>query len=70
MRNQKSGAVALFIGILLIVIFGVGLAVERDPGALMRRNSYNIALEQFGSFWARFIRTAPRIFFIPFSFPG
>lgn len=53
MRNRKSGAVALFIGILLIVIFGVGLAVERDPGALMQRNSYNIALEQFGSFCAR-----------------
>ena len=53
MINRKSGAISLFIGILLIVIFAVGLAVERDPGFLMRRNSYNIALEQFGSFCAR-----------------
>ncbi len=52
MKNRKSGAVALFIGVLLIVIFAVGLTVERNPGALMRRDRYDIALEQFGSFCA------------------
>ena len=53
MRNRKSGAISLFIGMLLIVIFAVGMAVEHDPGELMRRNSNNLALEQFGSFCAR-----------------
>lgn len=50
MRNNKSGAVALFIGVLLIVIFAVGLSLERNPAALYRKNYYSAALEQFGSF--------------------
>ncbi len=50
MRGRKSGAVAIFIGILLIVIFAVGLAVDQNPGALTRRYRYDLALEQFGAF--------------------
>lgn len=52
MGNRKSSAIWMFLGGLLIVIFGVGLAVEQNPGALMRRDSYNMALEQFGAFCA------------------
>ena len=40
----------MFLGILLLVIFGVGLTVDNNPTALMRTHSYDFALEQFGSF--------------------
>ena len=50
MKGRKSGAVTLFIGLLLIVIFAVGLTLVRNPGALTLKNRYDIALEQFGSF--------------------
>lgn len=52
MKGRKSGAVWMFIGGLLIVIFGVGLAVEQNPGALMRQYRYDRALELFGAFCA------------------
>ena len=52
MKGRKSGAVWIFIGGLLIVIFGVGLAVEQNPGALMRQYRYDRALELFGAFCA------------------
>ena len=52
MKERKSSAVAIFIGLLLIVVFAVGLTVERDPGALTRRYRYDYALEQFGAFCA------------------
>ena len=42
----------MFIGLLLIVIFAVGLAVERNPAALSQRYRYDMALEQFGAFCA------------------
>ena len=53
MRNRKSGAVAMFIGGLLIVIFGVGLAVDLNPGVLLRQYRYDMALEKFGEFCSR-----------------
>ena len=52
MNDKKSGAVSIFIGLLLIVIFGVGLAVDNNPMALIRPHSYDFALEQFGTFFA------------------
>ena len=50
MKNKKSGAVSLFLGLLLIVIFGVGLTVEQNPAALVQPKKYNHALQQFGTF--------------------
>ena len=50
MQGRNSGAVAIFIGVLLIVIFAVGLAVDRNPGALNRPYRYDFALDQFGAF--------------------
>ncbi|MBR5959406.1 MAG: hypothetical protein IKZ98_00285 [Clostridia bacterium] len=50
MKGKKSGAVSMFIGLLLIVIFGVGMTVERNPAALTQPHRYDHALEQFGSF--------------------
>ena len=50
MNSRKTGAVSMFIGLLLIVIFGVGMAVERNPAALTQPRRYDMALEQFGSF--------------------
>ena len=50
MKNKKTGAVSLFLGLLLIVIFGVGLTVEKNPAALMQPKRYDHALQQFGTF--------------------
>ena len=50
MKSKKSGAVSLFLGLLLIVIFGVGLTVEKNPTALMQTKKYDHALQQFGTF--------------------
>ena len=50
MKSRKSGAVSLFLGLLLIVIFGVGLTVEQNPAALVQPKKYNHALQQFGTF--------------------
>lgn len=52
MKGRNSGAVLIFIGLMLIVIFAVGLAVDRNPGALNRPYHYDFALDQFGSFCA------------------
>ena len=50
MNGRNSGAVTIFIGLLLIVVFAVGLAVEKNPSVLMRPYRYDLALEQFGTF--------------------
>ena len=50
MDSRKSGAISMFIGGLLIVIFVVGLILERNPGALTQRYRYDLALEHFGWF--------------------
>lgn len=52
MKGRNSSAVMIFIGLLLIVIFAVGLAVNGNPGALTRKYYYDFALDQFGSFCA------------------
>ena len=52
MRSRKSGAIWMFIGGLLIVIFAVGLTVTQNPGALAQRYRYDRALELFGVFCA------------------
>ena len=36
MKGRKSGAVSIFIGLLLIVVFVVGLICEKNPGAFQR----------------------------------
>ena len=50
MNGRNSGAVTIFIGLLLIVVFAVGLAVEKNPSVLTRSYRYDLALEQFGTF--------------------
>ena len=52
MQSRKTGAVSIFIGALLIVIFVVGLIVTENPSALTRPRRYDMALESFGSFCA------------------
>jgi uncharacterized membrane protein len=52
MRGNKSGAVAIFIGVLLIVVFAVGLICEKNPSAFVRKYQYDFALDQFGAFCA------------------
>lgn len=52
MKGRNSGAVLIFIGLMLIVIFAVGLAVDKNPGALNRPYHYDFALDQFGAFCA------------------
>ncbi len=52
MKARKSGAVAIFIGVLLIVIFVIGLVLRRNPAAFMTKYRYDFALEQFCAFCA------------------
>ena len=52
MKEQKSSAVTMFIGLVLIVVFGVGLTVTKNPTALIQPRKYDAALEMFGSFCA------------------
>ncbi len=51
-RDRKSAAGLIFVGALLIVVFGVGLATSRNPGALLPRYRYDYALETFVRFCA------------------
>ena len=50
MKDRHSGAVPMFIGILLTVIFIVGLMADHNPQVLSRRYHYDYALEQFKVF--------------------
>ena len=50
MKGRKSGAVSIFIGLLLIVVFVVGLICEKNPGAFQRKYRYDYTLEQFCAF--------------------
>ena len=50
MKGRKSGAVWIFIGLLLIVIFTVGLIYEKNPSVFIRKYQYDYALEHFCSF--------------------
>ena len=50
MRGRKSGAVWIFIGLLLIVVFAVGLICEKNPSAFLRKYQYDYDLERLCSF--------------------
>ena len=50
MKGRKSGAVSIFIGLLLIVVFVVGLICETNPGAFQRKYRYDYTREQFCAF--------------------
>ncbi len=50
MKGRKSGAVFIFIGLVLVVIFAVGLAGSRNPVAFHQKYRYDYALEQFFTF--------------------
>ncbi len=56
MKGRNSGAVFLFLGVLLSFCFGVGLTWAQNPDALMNAKRYDIAWEQFvffcGEWWA------------------
>ena len=52
MKRKKSGAVLIFVGALLIVIFIVGMNVDRNPAFLQQKYRYDAALEWFGAFCA------------------
>ena len=52
MKGSKSCAVLMFIGMLLIVVFVVGMVVERNPSALQRQYHYDISVDMFGTFCA------------------
>ena len=54
MKQSKSSAVAIFVGALLIIIFAVGLVLQRNPGAFQTKYRYDYALEQFCSFCREF----------------
>lgn len=47
---RSTSAVAIFIGVILIVIFVIGILANRDPGMFMRKYRYDYALEQFVMF--------------------
>ncbi len=49
-KSRKSDAIFIFIGLLLIVFFAVGLTAERHPGAFVSRYRYDYALEFFTGF--------------------
>ena len=54
MKDSKASAVAIFVGLLLIVIFAVGLISDSNPGAFMAKYRYDFALEQFTGFCREF----------------
>ena len=52
MRNKSTsarntGAVAIFIGALLVAIFAVGLIAINNSDAFFRKKQYDFALQQF-----------------------
>ncbi len=50
MKGKKSCTVAIFVGLLLTVVFAVGLISGKNPGAFALRNRYDFALDQFCAF--------------------
>ena len=50
MKGRHSGAVFLFLGVLLTFCFGVGLAWSRNPGLFHQAKYYDFALDQFLAF--------------------
>ena len=52
MRGKKSGAIGIFLGALLIVVFAVGLVLSRNPSAFIRPDRYDLTVEHFTAFCA------------------
>ena len=52
MKGRKSDAVFMFIGILLIAVFIVGMIVNNDPSAFERKYRYDYTVDQFKAFCA------------------
>ena len=50
MKGKKSCTVAIFVGLLLIAVFVIGLVCEKNPGAFQRKYVYDYTLEQFCAF--------------------
>ena len=51
MKSRKTGAVTIFIGALLTVVFVVGLICSKNPGALLSPRRYDYTLEAFCRNW-------------------
>ena len=51
-KESKSAAVSIFVGMVLIVIFIVGLVSNRNPDAFRTPYRYDYALESFVRFCA------------------
>ncbi len=49
-KEHKSLTVFLFLGMLLTVVFGVGMICSRNPGAFLPPHRYDYALESFLAF--------------------
>ena len=50
MKDSKPVTIGIFVGVLLVVIFGVGLTCEKNPAAFMKPYRDDFALEQFCNF--------------------
>lgn len=50
MRGKKSCTVAIFVGLLLTVVFAVGLISDNNPAAFAHKYRYDFALDQFCEF--------------------
>ena len=55
MKGRNSGAVFIFLGVLLIVIFVVGLITAKNPDAFQQKYSYDYTLNAFTAFCAGII---------------
>ncbi len=51
-KDRRTVSVFIFIGLLLIVFFAVGMVVSRNPGAFYSRYRVDYALDSFVSFCA------------------
>ena len=54
MKDSKPVTIAIFVGVLLIVVFIVGLVCDVNPAAFRVKYRYDFALEQFCDFCTRF----------------
>ena len=56
MKGRNSGAVFIFLGVLLIVIFVVGLITAKNPDAFQQEYSYDCTLNSFTAFCAAWLK--------------
>lgn len=52
MKDSKPVTVGILVGLLLVVIFAVGLACAQNPGALRNEHIQSFALNQLCDFCA------------------